>query len=903
MSERYQAFEIVVLQRTDAVYPLLAQGSGDATYRGSMPVTALAGLRADHWLERGLREPATLRELGSQLFDALFPQDILTGFRSSLSAAWAAGQDVRLVLTLEPPELAGLPWELLYDHHPGYERFVARSATTPIVRHLSTPTRVRPPIKGTALRVLIALAEPKRLPPLGADYEEAQAITQALSRGPIDVDVERLSAGSRVGRGLRNAGAALRALVVGQGRVRVKLVEHATRSTLRNALREAERAGQGYHIVHFIGHGAGNESGGYLILEGKDGMPDAVPAEQVAEMLDGTGVNMVFLNACASAREGQVGPDFYSFRGVAQACINLGLRAALAMQVDIVDSVAGEFAREFYTSLADGEEVEKAVLDARHQVGKDETADWAVPVLYSRAPRGSILAPELTSPPKSLWARVVGLGQGVRRHPVVALLLGLFSALALLLGVVLDIQDARQPGGPLHALWPAPTATATPLPPMSEGFNVAVAQFPALDATGQLTVTEETRELSDWLYRAIKAERDRLPAAQTFELRGPDDVRPVEGVDPDTRDADARELAQQHNATLLIYGLVGSDAGGYWVQPSFTVLDEAFGYGSEVGGPERLGLPVPFEPPLSQPGTLGSINTTLDARVQALGHVVAGLGFFYQERCEEAWAAFRQAALVPGWQAEEGKEVVYLLMGAARLKQYNTQEDDARYLADAADAFAEALRLNSKYARSYLGLGSVALLQAVRAGASRPDEEKLLEARGWYLASLQAADQPASAFVPVRANFGLGEVYLEGSENLPGWPGAEARRYLEQVVAAYQEERDAREPEPVPPELIWFAGNATALLGRLDGAAGNWAGMSAACRQGIELLNSLPGRSQQVTIARYWSWVARAEEKVENLKFAQDALWQAIQLGNGLVSQEELERWQNDLNRLEKGTP
>jgi hypothetical protein len=62
-----------------------------------------------------------------------------------------------------------------------------------------------------------------------------------------------------------------------------------------------------------------------------------VPAEQVAELLDGTPVNMVFLNACASAREGEPGRPFHTFRGVAQAGVNLGIRAALAMQVEIVD--------------------------------------------------------------------------------------------------------------------------------------------------------------------------------------------------------------------------------------------------------------------------------------------------------------------------------------------------------------------------------------------------------------------------------------------------------------------------------------------------------------------------------------------------------------------------------------
>ena len=894
MSEQYQAFEIHVLKKAGDVYPLVARASGDATFQGAIHIDLLAALDVDDWFEQSLNDVAYPRELGSRLFDALFSGEVLLGFRTSLAVAKAQGMGLRLVLTLEPPELARLPWELIYAER--FEGFLARSAATPLVRHLSSPNPARPPVRGQALRVLVAVAEPEELPALGATRQEANAIAAALGGGPIQVDTEPLPARSRVANILQRARAALRSLVIGQERVRVRVIEHATRNKLQDALREAERADQGYHIVHFVGHGASDESGGHLILEDGDGFPDPVPAEQVAELLDGTAVNMVFLNACASAREGKPGRPFYPFRGVAQACVNLGIRAALAMQVEIVDRAAAAFAREFYTSLADEEEVEKAVLDARQVVGKGDAADWAVPVLYSRVPEGSILAPELTRPPKSLWDRLQGLGRRIREHPVVALLLGLFSILALVLSLSLDIQAARQPGGLLYPIWPAPTATPTPLPPMSEGFNVAVAEFASLDAAGQLAVTEESRELSDWLYRAIKAERDRLPATQTFEIRGPDQVRAVWGTDPDARAANAKGIAAQHNATLLIYGLVIAGDNGYRVQPEFHIQDSAFGYGSEVAGADRLGIAVPFEPPLGQPGTLVGINETLDARAQALRHLVAGLDFYYLERYDEAWAAFRQAELLPGWQAEEGKEVVYLLMAAARLRQYNTQEADVRYLSEALDALAEARQLNPDYARSYLGLGQVALLQAVHDEEAGVDGEKLVEARGWYSASLAAPDQPESAHVPVKAHFGLGQVYLKGYEHgLPGWSAEEARRHLEQVVAAYEQERD--------PDLVWLAGNATALLGLLAGAERDWTGMSADCREAIDLLSSLPAGSQQATIAQYWTWVARAEEEAKNLEAARDALWQAIQAGKDVVPREELETWQNKLDGLEKGTP
>src|SRR5690606_31601949 len=96
---------------------------------------------------------------------------------------------------------------------------------------------------------------------------------------------------------------------------------------------------------------------------------------------------------------------------------------------------------------------------------------------------------------------------------------------------------------------------------------------------------------------------------------------------------------------------------------------------SEVAGSNRLGQPVPFEPPLGEPGALSEINQKLDARVRALRHLVQGLAIFYIGReasdYNQAYAKFEEARSVPGWAPHEGQEVVHLLMGAAMLRLYN----------------------------------------------------------------------------------------------------------------------------------------------------------------------------------------------------------------------------------------
>jgi tetratricopeptide (TPR) repeat protein len=626
-----------------------------------------------------------------------------------------------------------------------------------------------------------------------------------------------------------------------------------------------------------------------------------VPAEQVAELLDGTSVNMVFLNACASAREGEPDRPFYPFRGVAQACVNLGIRAALAMQVEILDSTAAKFAREFYASLADGEEVEKAILDARQLVGKADAADWAVPVLYSRVLEGSILAPELTRPPRSLWDWIQKLWKCITKNPVVVVLFGLVSALALMLGLFVDIQESRQPGGLLHSLWPAPTATPTPLPPMSEvAFNIAVAPFTTLDATGLMTVTQESLTLSNWLSRVLAEERRRLPATQAFEIRGPEGVKAIFGEDRDARDSNAELIAAHHNATMLIYGVVTISEEGHWVEPAFYVSHTSFGYGSELAGSERLGQKVIFTLPLDDPATLQGVNVRLNARAQALQRLVRGLIDLYFGYYVESEEALKQAILVEHWPPEEGHEVVHLLIGTVRLYRYD-QDDDPTQLAPAFDAFSQAARLNPDYARSYLGLGAVALQHAT--SVKPADRGKLIEAQRWYSDALRAADKPLSAYVPVKVAFGLGELHLIGAKaGYANWSVEQAQRYFTQVVEAYEADR--------APGLAWNASHAHAFLGQIANFQDDWPKVSSEYRSAVAILSALPGNPPYNWIARYWSQIGFAEIKRQRLDFAQDAYRQAIEngvevVGSGTraVSTEELEGWQDALDRLEGGVP
>jgi hypothetical protein len=70
------------------------------------------------------------------------------------------------------PELAGLPWELLYDRSDDW--FLALSGSTPVVRYVQLPARPRPVEVSLPLRVLVIRSEPADYPSLNLDAEWAQ---------------------------------------------------------------------------------------------------------------------------------------------------------------------------------------------------------------------------------------------------------------------------------------------------------------------------------------------------------------------------------------------------------------------------------------------------------------------------------------------------------------------------------------------------------------------------------------------------------------------------------------------------------------------------------------------------------------------------------------------------------
>lgn len=313
------------------------------------------------------------KELGSALFAALFQGPLFARYISVRDHARLTQQECHIRLHLqETPELAALPWETLYDAD--RRAFLALSSLTPVVRffQLAQPDpaqQVTWPIK-----ILGMVSAPDDVAHLDAEAE----------RRSIDAAVAEINAqhGAQV--------------------VQVRWLHDATPRALQNALREEQ-----FHIFHFIGHGLFDKAAqsGCLILEDAQNQPVLLSAQALALLLqDHVTLRLAVINACQGATAG----SGCAFAGVAQALIQAGLPAAIAMQDAISDGAATLFAQEFYGTLADGKRVHYAVGEARKAIFvSGNMTEWATPVLFSQIEDGQIfqMPAQQTAPARPISAR------------------------------------------------------------------------------------------------------------------------------------------------------------------------------------------------------------------------------------------------------------------------------------------------------------------------------------------------------------------------------------------------------------------------------------------------------------------------------------------------------------------
>jgi hypothetical protein len=302
-----------------------------------------------------------VRGVGQELFQALFTREVYGTYRASLGAAQHSGQQLRVVLRLAAPELAAMPWEMLFD--PETESYLCQ--TEPLLRHIPAPDYHLNPLEIVPpLRILGLIASPRDLPPL--DVEAERDHLAAALAGPVS-----------------------------EGRIELVWAPGGAWDEIQSMLLDGP-----WHAVHFIGHGdydARNDEG-RVALVGADGRASMVRAIRLMALLSVAvpRPRLVVLNSCSSGETGR--EDLFS--GTASTLVRSGISAVAAMQFAISDGAAIAFAQGFYAAIANGRGVDEAARVGRISVmgSPDGTLEWVTPALYVRG--GDTALFNLKAPPR-----------------------------------------------------------------------------------------------------------------------------------------------------------------------------------------------------------------------------------------------------------------------------------------------------------------------------------------------------------------------------------------------------------------------------------------------------------------------------------------------------------------------
>ena len=295
------------------------------------------------------------RQLGRQLFKALFSDPIRDLYRTSLGLAQGSGRGLRLRLMLDPPAISALPWEYLYD--PDADLPLAISPDHCLSRYVLINEPIHTLAVKLPLRVLIVVSAPSDL----EDYGLRE----------LDADKEI----SQIQEALREHTASGAALT--------DVLPHAVAADLREKLRRFQP-----HVVHLIGHGLFQNDQGKLLMENEEHQVWPVSDRQFREFFLGAeNVRLVILNVCQGATQSSA----HALAGLAPQVVRRGIGAVLAMQAPIPDKAAICFAREFYRALAVYDPVDAAVAQGRRAVYLDygpHRPDWGTPVIFMRSTDG-----------------------------------------------------------------------------------------------------------------------------------------------------------------------------------------------------------------------------------------------------------------------------------------------------------------------------------------------------------------------------------------------------------------------------------------------------------------------------------------------------------------------------------
>jgi serine/threonine-protein kinase len=352
---------IRVARAPDGLYTVEVVAAGERTTASrTLDISPLMEQAARLLLSTPDRRSVTEAEaLGRQLYGFLFPVDADDLIVPALPGT---GRSTRLLLEIEPSELAALPWEMVHDG----QRFLGQADDIVLMRYLP-PSQPAPPLAPQPpLRILAVAAAPVDIG--GLDQ--------------LDQDVEREKLTQAV------------APLVQGGMVELTWQEHVTLPALPAVLRKLAP-----HVFYFSGHGDFDPHSrtARLLFETEGGRAQLVGGDDLTLLLaEHRSLRLAILNTNMSARVDAGAP------ALASTLVNAGLSAAIGLQGVITDAGAIRFAQRLFAELVRGRTVAEAVQAGRREMAQAAPGwlEWTLPVLFTATPDMVLVPPiDIDLPP------------------------------------------------------------------------------------------------------------------------------------------------------------------------------------------------------------------------------------------------------------------------------------------------------------------------------------------------------------------------------------------------------------------------------------------------------------------------------------------------------------------------
>lgn len=291
---------------------------------------------------------AALQQLGDDLFRLVLRNKVRDLF---ITATARRERFLPMEIFVEDYEIAGWPWEYLYDAMNG--KFICQEFH-PISRGLFTlePGRELRRRRGK-IRILF--------------------VSGVLPGDPAITPAEELKVLQEVFRSY-----------LATDSVEIRVVSGVEPLVLNQVVNTGV-----FDILHFVGH-AGidlQRKEGFLRFDRPRREPARYYARELAILLAEQGVRLVFLNACESARA--AGSESPARSSVAAALLEHGIPAVIGTQFSIADNSAHYLASMIYNALAAGKPLIEAMRAGRLAMtfaDKPQFFDWGIPVLYAADP-------------------------------------------------------------------------------------------------------------------------------------------------------------------------------------------------------------------------------------------------------------------------------------------------------------------------------------------------------------------------------------------------------------------------------------------------------------------------------------------------------------------------------------